>query len=136
MKNKRLKELQMITKHVLWSDSASDLTIFSLLSSICCTLKRSQSLFHLLFILCKVSELWQSNLFSAHWSEHFLSCQELQRCLSHSKIHVSEYWMNQWLHEASDEYTSTSWCMMKQCAAKIEDKKQEDIEWTHSQNHS
>ena len=133
--NERSKELQMTTKHVLWSDSASDSTIFSLLFSICCTSRRSQSLSHLLFILCKVSELWQSNLLSTHWSEHFLFCQESQRHLSHLRICIFKYWISQWLHRASNEYASTSWCIIKQCTAKIEDKEQEDVEWIHSQNY-
>ena len=71
-----------------------------------------------------------------HWSEYFLFCQESQRHLFHSRIHVSEYWTSQWLHKASDEHILTSWYVMKKCAAKIEDEEQEDIEWTHSQNHS
>ena len=89
--NKKSKKLQITTKYILWSDSASNSTIVSLLFSKCCILRRSQSLFHLLFILCKISELWQSNLLLTHWSEHFLSCQKSQRCLSHLKICVSEY---------------------------------------------
>ena len=108
MKSERSEELQMTMKHVLWSDSASDSTIVSLLFNIHCTLRRSQSLSHFLFILCKVSELWQSNLFLTHWSEHFSSCQESQKHLFYLKVCVSKYWINQWLHRASNEYASTS----------------------------
>ena len=43
--------------------------------------------------------------------------------------------MNQWLYEASNEYALTSWCVMKQHAAKIEDEEQKDVGWTYSQNH-
>ena len=43
--------------------------------------------------------------------------------------------MSQWLYEASNEYTLTSWYIMRQYAAKIEDKEQKDIEWIYSQNH-
>ena len=56
----------------------------------------------------------------------------MQKCLFHLRIHVSEYWMNQWLHEASNEYTLTFWCVMKRYAAKIEDEEQENVEWTYS----
>ena len=44
--------------------------------------------------------------------------------------------MNQWLYEASDEYTLTFWNIMRKYAAKIEDKKQEDVEWTYLSDYS